>query len=122
MEVEFAALDAFQLKRLRRRFQTVLDCGLFHTFDADERIRYVESVASVMECDGTLYVLCFSDVGPDTGPHPVTQEELRMAFNSSAGWNIVAIASDRVQTRFHEQGAPAWLATIKRIQTAVPPW
>jgi len=32
IEVEFAAVDAFQLERLGRRFQTVLDCGLFHTF------------------------------------------------------------------------------------------
>ena len=37
IEVEFAAADTFQLKRLGRRFETVLDCGLFHTFDGDER-------------------------------------------------------------------------------------
>ena len=30
IKVEFAAADAFQLERLGRRFQTVLDCGLFH--------------------------------------------------------------------------------------------
>jgi hypothetical protein len=49
------------------------------------------------------------------GPHPVSQQDLRAAFNSNAAWNIVAIGSDRVQTRFHDDGAPAWLATIKRI-------
>jgi SAM-dependent methyltransferase len=80
IEVEFAAADAFQLERLGRRFETVLDCGLFHTFDGDERPRYVASLASVTEHDGTLYVLCFSDDGPDTGPHPISQEELRAAF------------------------------------------
>jgi hypothetical protein len=64
------------LERLGRRFETVLDCGLFHTFDADERPRYVASLASVTEHDATLYVLCFSDDGPDTGPHPISQEEL----------------------------------------------
>jgi SAM-dependent methyltransferase len=35
IEVEFAAADAFQLERLGRKFETVLDCGLFHTFDGD---------------------------------------------------------------------------------------
>jgi ribosomal protein S18 acetylase RimI-like enzyme len=30
IEVEFAAADAFHLERLGRRFETVLDCGLFH--------------------------------------------------------------------------------------------
>ena len=115
IEVEFAAADAFQLGRLGRRFETVLDCGLFHTFDGDERIRYGASLASVTEHDGTLYVLCFSDDGPDTGPHPISQEELRAAFNPSTGWQVAAIEAERVQTRFHDHGAPAWLATIKRI-------
>jgi ubiquinone/menaquinone biosynthesis C-methylase UbiE len=49
IEAEFAAADAFQLERLGRSFQTVLDCGLFHTFDVDERPRYVASLASVTE-------------------------------------------------------------------------
>jgi len=115
IEVEFAAADAFQLERLGRKFETVLDCGLFHTFDEDERPRYVASLASVTERDGTVYVLCFSDDGPDTGPHPVSQEALRAAFNPSTGWNVVAIEPDRVQTRFHDNGAAAWFATIKRI-------
>ena len=115
IEVEFAAADAFQFDRLGRRFETVLDCGLFHTFDGDERLGYVASLASVIKHCGTLYVLCFSDEGPDTGPHPIRQEELRAAFNPSNGWNVVAIEPDRIQTRYHANGAPAWLATIKRI-------
>jgi hypothetical protein len=41
---------------------------------------------------------------------------MRAAFTPSAGWNVTAIDSDRVQTRFHDDdGAPAWLATIKRM-------
>jgi SAM-dependent methyltransferase len=115
IRVEFTTADAFQLERLERTFATVLDCGLFHTFDGDERPRYVASVASVTEHDGTLYVLCFSDDGPDIGPHPVSQKELRAAFDPSNGWNVAAIEPDRLQTRFHDDGAPAWLATIERI-------
>ena len=116
IEVEFAAADAFQLERLGRRFETVLDCGLFHAFDGDERTQYVASLASVTEHDGTLYVLCFSDDGPDTGPHPVSQEEIRAAFHPNHGWNVASIEPDRIQTRFHDDhGAPAWFATIKRL-------
>jgi SAM-dependent methyltransferase len=116
IEVEFVAADAFHLENLGRTFQTVLDCGLFHTFDSEERPRYVASLASVTEHDGTMFVLCFRDEGPDTGPHPISQEELRTAFNAADGWNVIDIARERVQTRFHDDnGAPAWLATIKRI-------
>lgn len=49
------------------------------------------------------------------GPHPISQEDLRAAFNQSNGWNVAAIEADRVQTRYHDDGAPAWFATIKRI-------
>jgi SAM-dependent methyltransferase len=115
IEAEFAVADALQLGRLGRRFATVMDCGLFHTFDGDERPGYVASLASVTEHDGTLYVLCFSDEGPDPGPHPVSEHELRAAFTPATGWEIAALEPDRVQTRFHDDGAPAWLATIKRI-------
>jgi SAM-dependent methyltransferase len=115
IEVEFAVADALRLERLGRRFATVLDCGLFHTLDGDERPAYVASLASVTERDGALYVLCFSDVGPDPGPHPVSQEELRAALNPSSGWRVAAIEPDRLQTRFHDDGAPAWLATVKRL-------
>jgi ubiquinone/menaquinone biosynthesis C-methylase UbiE len=119
IKVEFATADVFQLERLGRRFETVLDCGLFHTFDGDERPAYVASLASVTEHAGTLYVLCFSDQGPETGPHPTSQQELRAAFNPSSGWHVAAIEADRVQTRYHDDnGAPAWLATIKRIYAA----
>jgi SAM-dependent methyltransferase len=114
IEVEFAAADALKLERLGCKFETVLDCGLFHTFDVDERPGYVASLASVTEHDGTLYVLCFSDVGPDVGPHPIRLDELEAAFDSGSGWDVAAIEADRIQTRYHDEGAPAWFATIKR--------
>src|SRR5690349_15415638 len=114
IEVEFAAADAFQLERLGRTFETVLDCGLFHSFDSDERARYAASLASVTERGGTLYVLCFSDDGPESGPHPISRDELRAAFTPGSGWNVAAIEPDRLQTRFHDDGAPAWFATVKR--------
>ena len=115
VEAEFVAADALRLERLGRSFDTVLDCGLFHTFDVDERPGYVASLASVTKHAGTLYVLCFSDAGPETGPHPVSRDELSAAFDPATGWNVAAIEADRVHTRFHADGAPAWFATITRV-------
>jgi len=120
LDVEFAAVDALHLDGLRRRFATVLDCGLFHTFDADERTAYVTSLASATQHGGTLYVLCFSDEGADIGPHPVSRHELTEAFGSSSAWTLAAVEPDRVLTRFHgEDGAPAWLATLRRTKVPV---
>ena len=115
IEAEFATADAFHLEHLRRQFETVLDCGLFHTFESDEQREYVASLASATKQGGTLYVLCFSDEGPDVGPHPVGQVELRAAFCPVSGWNVIAIESERIETRFHANGASAWLVTIKRL-------
>ena len=115
MDADFVVADALHLNRLDRGFETVLDCGLFHTFDDDERRDYVASLASVTGRGGHLYVLCFSDVGPGTGPHPFSEQELRAAFTRRSGWSVASISPDRCQTRFDMQGAPAWLAKIEWI-------
>jgi SAM-dependent methyltransferase len=115
IEVEFAAADAFHLEHLGRTFETVLDCGLFHTFEADERQIYVTSLGSVTKSNGTVQLLCFGDEGPDLGPHPVRQDALMTSFAPANGWNVIAIESERIETRFHANGVSAWLATIKRI-------
>ena len=114
IDADFVVADAFHLARLGRVFETVLDCGLLHTFDGDERRAYVASLASVTARRGHVHLLCFSDAGPDTGPHPVTQEELRAAFTPSGGWRVASIRPDRIETTFTALGVPAWLSTIER--------
>jgi SAM-dependent methyltransferase len=115
IEAEFAVADAFALDRLGRRFDTVLDVGLFHSLDEEERPRYVASLAAVTEHGGAVHVLCFSDQGPDAGPHPVGRDDLRAPFEAGDRWKVRSIEPDRVHTRFHGvDGAPAWLATIER--------
>lgn len=115
LDAHFAVADALRLDRLGRIFDTVLDCALFHTFDATERPAYAASLASVTQRDAMLYLLCFSDAAPDTGPHPITEQQLRAAFTRAAGWQVVTLAPDRLHTRFHPRGAPAWFAIIRRI-------
>jgi SAM-dependent methyltransferase len=116
LDAEFVLADAFGLARLDRRFQTVLDCGLFHTFDADERTEYVESLASVTAAGGTLLLLCFSDAEPgDWGPRRITRDELEAAFNPSRGWRVSSVTPDRIETIFDADGASAWLARLERL-------
>jgi hypothetical protein len=45
----------------------------------------------------------------------VPREELRAAFNRGNAWSIAAIEPERLETRFHAHGAPAWLATVRRV-------
>jgi SAM-dependent methyltransferase len=116
ISAEFASADAFDLARLDRTFNSVIDSGLLHTFDRDERRRYAVSLAAVAEPGAMLYLLCFSNEGQDAGPHPITKDDLHDAFRTESGWKIVSIEPDRVMTRYHdENGAPAWFATIRRV-------
>jgi SAM-dependent methyltransferase len=109
----FLVSDALQLQRLGRTFATVLDCGLFHTFDDDERPAYVESLAEATTPGSVLQLLCVSDTTPGTGgPRHVSQSELRASFG--VGWNVVSIEPERLQTNVDSSGVPAWRAKIER--------
>ena len=115
LDADFVVADALHLDRLGRVFDTVLDCGLFHTFDGAERRDYVASLASVTRPGANVYVLCFSDAGPgNVGPHPLSREELRAPFAGDY-WSVTSVNSALLQTRFDPPGAPAWLAKIERI-------
>jgi SAM-dependent methyltransferase len=115
-DAEFLVADALRLHGLGREFDTVLDCALLHTFDRDERRRYLASLASVVRRGGRLHVLCFSDVGPGPrGPHPVREDELRAAFEADGGWSVGTVTADRLCARFAMDGVPAWLASVDRV-------
>jgi ubiquinone/menaquinone biosynthesis C-methylase UbiE len=108
----FAVGDALHLDSLGRTFRTVLDSGLFHTFDDAGRAAYVASLAAVTETGGVLHLLCASDAATgEQGPtRRVSQDELRAAF--AGGWSIVSIEPERLETTFG--GLPAWRAWIER--------
>src|SRR6266480_4107400 len=47
LSARFLVHDALDLGSLGERFETVLDSGLFHVFDDDDRLRYVDSLRAV---------------------------------------------------------------------------
>lgn len=117
---DFQVGDALALGSQGRTFDTVIDCGLFHTFSDEDRPRYVESLRQALRPEGTCHILCFSDrEPPGEGPRRVTQQEIRRTFG--AGWDVRDIQASRFETLKY-QGAPefsaggpqAWLATLVR--------
>jgi SAM-dependent methyltransferase len=114
----FEVADALNLGPFGVTFETVIDSGVFHIFDDDDRARYVASLASVLEPGGCLYLICFSELQPgDFGPRRVSQDELRAAF--SAGWNVTEIVPEKFEANpdsgFGTTAVAAWLATIRRL-------
>jgi len=45
LDARFEVWDALDLPAFGEQFDTVLDCGLFHVFDDDERARFVASLS-----------------------------------------------------------------------------
>lgn len=73
LDVDFHVSDALDLSA-KSTYETVLDCGLFHIFDDEQRSRYVRSLAGVLAKSGSYFMLCFSDkVPPGSGPRRVSQ-------------------------------------------------
>lgn len=110
----FEVADVLDLGQLGLTFDTVVDSGVFHVFDDEDRARYVASLASVMRPGATCYLMCFSDRQPGTmGPRRITQDELTSAFRD--GWDIASITAETFAVSFlGESEAQAWLATIER--------
>jgi SAM-dependent methyltransferase len=113
IDVRFLVGDALDLASLGEVFDTVIDSGLFHVFDDDDRARYVDSLRAATTPGGRVYVLCFSDrFPPGFGPRRVSQEEIRASF--SDGWTVEAIEAVGFEVNFSPEPIPAWLATIQR--------
>jgi SAM-dependent methyltransferase len=113
IDVRFLVGDALDLGSLGEFFDTVIDSGLFHVFDDDDRVRYVDSLRAATAPGGRVYVLCFSDrFPPGFGPRRVSEEEIRASF--SDGWTVEAIDAVGLEVNFSPEPIPAWLATISR--------
>lgn len=109
----FLVADALDLARIRRRFETGIDCGLFHTFDATQARAYAQSLCEVLSPGSTLHLLCFSDAEPPgPGPRRVREEDVRAAFRG-----IFALTRLEPSAFERREGPPAkaWLARLVRI-------
>ncbi|MCR6487424.1 methyltransferase domain-containing protein [Amycolatopsis sp. OK19-0408] len=113
VKAEFAVGNAFELDALDRRFDTVIDSGLFHALTDPNRPRYTENLAAVMSPGANLYVLCYSDSHPPgPGPRRITEAEIRETFTT--GWQIASIEPTTLDNNIYPNGIPAWIATITR--------
>jgi SAM-dependent methyltransferase len=112
----FETGDVLRLGDLGLTFDTVLDSGVFHVFDDEDRVRYVASLAAALRPGGHCYLMCFSDRQPgDAGPRRVSQDELRAAFGD--GWAVTSIEAETFEVNrsvFDFTSAQAWLAVIER--------
>lgn len=119
--VRFRVQNALKLEQLGERFGVALDCGLFHVFDDENRRVYVEELGEVVEPDGHVCLLCFSDREPgEWGPRRISRDELYTTF--SEGWTVEEIRPARFEVNANQDevdpssgdSVEAWLAVVRR--------
>ena len=114
ISVNLLVCDALRLQSLQNKFNTVIDCGLFHVFSDEERPIFAASLSSVLYPGGKYFMLCFSEHEPGSyGPRRVTQAEIRATFGK--GWKINYIKEAEFETAFDSHDVKAWLSSITRL-------
>jgi cyclopropane fatty-acyl-phospholipid synthase-like methyltransferase len=117
IDARFEVFDAFDLPRLGETFDIALDLGVYHVFDdLETRRRYAGTVREVLENDGVLHLMCFSDRMPgDWGPNRIPEDELRETF--ADGWEIVALEQAEIELTPGSPAAAAhaWYVQARRL-------
>ena len=113
IRARFEVGDARRLASPGEQFDTVLDCGLFHVFDDEDREPFVESLGRVVRSGGHYDMLCFSDAEPPGwGPRRVTQAEIRETF--ARGWEVETIEPTELHVTIRPEPVRSWFASIRR--------
>lgn len=112
--VNFLVCDALKLQSLQNKFDTIIDCGLFHVFSDEERPIFAASLSSELSPGGKYIMLCFSEHEPGSyGPRRITQAEISTTF--SKGWKINYIREAELETTLGPDSVKAWLSSITRL-------
>jgi SAM-dependent methyltransferase len=119
LTVRFVRQDARKLHELGERFDTVLDCGLFHIFGEADRAEFVDALRSVVPPGGRYFMLGFSDLQPGGwGPHRLKREEIAAAF--ARGWQLDSLEPSTIEVTTEPDGIRAWLLAATRGNDSAP--
>jgi cyclopropane fatty-acyl-phospholipid synthase-like methyltransferase len=113
LKARFLVSNVLQLTTLEEKFDTILDCGMFHNLDNEERTVFADAIRSVLRSNGRYFMLCLNDERSRAGAaRTVSQEEIRSTFID--GFRIDSIERVRMEENGSD-GVPAWLVKISRI-------
>jgi cyclopropane fatty-acyl-phospholipid synthase-like methyltransferase len=81
LPVHFCVLNALDLSKLNRKFDTATDSGLFHTLSDEDRPLFLDTLAAILSPAGKYFMLCFSELEPGGyGPRRITKIEIHDSF------------------------------------------
>lgn len=75
-------VDDIRKVAIEKTFSTIVDRGVFHVLETEDRAGYVQSIAKLLAPDGKLIIKGFSAQMPDPGfgPHRISKNDLEASF------------------------------------------
>src|SRR2546426_5367559 len=91
LKADFKLANALSLDFKNGYFDSIIDSGLFHTFNDNDRVVFGNEIARVLTTDGSYFMLCFSDKEPTNwgGPRRITREEIEATFTRLFNINYI---------------------------------
>ena len=119
----FLVTDALAFKELPEVFDSAIDSGLFHVFGDEDRRRYIEGLASVLQPGGCS---CSASRTPSRANRAhggcLARKEIEDAF--AQGWAVESIEPTRFEVRpdlndisFSQGGPRAWFVVVRRARS-----
>lgn len=113
LDATFRVTDALDMPDDLGPFDTVLDSGLFHALETDQRKAYADELAGLVSAGGQVWLVGFREGAPeDWGPNPFARADVRGAF-AGAEWTAREMRDVEFETR--EAAVQALLAVVERV-------
>ena len=118
VSVTFAMTDSTKLEGYTEAFDTVVDSGMFHCLDDDEKRSYAAAAHRATRPGATLLLSCFSDANPsdDDWPRPAVSEQTLRDVLGGAGWHIESLEPARWRREIdgHDVEMAFWYVRAQR--------
>ncbi len=84
-EINFLVDDVLNSKLPDKKFDFILDRGIFHIFDISQRSQYVKQIKRILKDNGILFLKCMSveekNLPDNDMPHKLSKQEIMDSFN-----------------------------------------
>jgi cyclopropane fatty-acyl-phospholipid synthase-like methyltransferase len=111
LRIQFPVLNALDLSKLNRKFDTTTDSGHFPTLSEEDRPVFVDNLAALLSPAGKYFMICCSELEPaGYGPRRITKREMQDNFRE--GWSINYIRPAIFESRTRTEGPCAWFSSI----------
>ncbi len=86
-EINFLVDDVLNSKLPDKKFDFILDRGIFHIFDVSQRPQYVQQIKRILNDGGILFLKCMSieekSIPDNDMPHKLSKQEIIDSFNEN---------------------------------------